>query len=298
MEAFLKTTKHIGKFKELFIIIIFAVSIFSSTNLAQASSIYMSSKQDTKIGDILEVSVYANTDEEVINSIDFIIDFPEDLMEFSGYRESDTSIGLWVSPPSSKDGQVYLSGVIPGGMQGIYDEGTKSYEDILLTKILFNVKKEGLAKFSFIKTDVLKHDGRGTSLDIPTKDLELSIKDQSQDSLFYERDVANPMPFDITFIKKTDDTPALIYFKSEDIGSGIYKYEIKIGSGPWTEGSSPIEVKRSIFSKKVLIKAYDFSGNYVLGEGKVPGIIPGYLFIVLVLLILGFLTFRVIKYKL
>ncbi|MBP7006508.1 MAG: hypothetical protein KBB16_00380 [Candidatus Pacebacteria bacterium] len=298
MEISLKTNKYINKLKELFIIIIFIISIFSSTNIAQASNIYMSSEQDTRVGDILEVSVYANTDEEIINSIDFVIDFPEDLVEFSGYRESDTSIGLWVSPPSSKDGKVYLSGVIPGGIQGIYDEDIKSYKDILLTKILFNVKKDGLAKFSFIKADVLKHDGQGTTLNIPTSVLELNIQNQSKDSLFYERDVANPMPFDITFIKKTDDTPALLYFKSEDIGSGIYKYEIKIGNNPWIEGHSPVEVKRSILSKKVLIKAYDFSGNYVLGEGKIPGIIPTYVFIVLALLILGFLTFRVIKYKL
>jgi len=59
-----------------------------------------------------------------------------------------------------------------------------------------------------------------------------------------------------------------------------------------------VSVKRGIFSKKVVVKAYDFNGNYVLGEGKVPGIIPGYAFVVFILLILGFFTFRVIKYKL
>ena len=284
--------------KKIFKIIILITIFFISGGAIQASSVYLSSYKETKVGDILEVSVYADTDEEVINSIDFVIDFPEDLLEFSGYRENDTSIKLWVNSPNSKDGQVYLSGVIPGGIQGIYDENSKSYKDILLTKILFAVRKEGLAKFSFTKADVLKHDGRGTPLDIPSNGIEINIKNQSEDSLFYERDASNPMPFDITFIKKTDDTPALIYFKSEDIGSGIYKYEIKIGNREWAEGSSPVSVKRGIFSKKVVVKAYDFNGNYVLGEGKVPGIIPGYAFVVFILLILGFFTFRVIKYKL
>lgn len=282
--------------KKIFIasIIIFS-SVFFGQN-AYAKSVYFSLPSQVEVGEVFELGLMIDTDEEVINSVDFVIDFPENLVEFSGYRENDTNIKLWVESPNERDGKIYLSGIIPGGIDGVYEESSKSLENIKITKLLFKAKKNGTGDFSWEKVLVLKHDGKGTKFEIPKISSKITISGVGDDENL-NQDIIPPKTFEVVFIKETEDSPNLIYFKADDIGSGIQKYEVRIGKNDWQETKSPKEVERGIFDKKVLVRAYDFSGNVIEGEGRIPGVIPNFLVVILVLLLFGFLGIRMIKYK-
>lgn len=282
--------------KKIFIasIIIFS-SVFFGQN-AYAKSVYFSLPSQVEVGEVFELGLMIDTDEEVINSVDFVIDFPENLVEFSGYRENDTNIKLWVESPNERDGKIYLSGIIPGGIGGVYEESSESLGNIKITKLLFKAKKNGTGDFSWEKVLVLKHDGKGTKFEIPKISSKITISGVGDDENL-NQDIIPPKTFEVVFIKETEDSPNLIYFKADDIGSGIQKYEVKIGKNDWQETKSPKEVERGIFDKKVLVRAYDFSGNVIEGEGRIPGVIPNFLVVILVLLLFGFLGIRMIKYK-
>lgn len=282
--------------KKIFLtaIIIFSFIFFGQN--AFAKSAYFSLPSQVETGEVFEVELMIDTDEEVINSIDFVIDFPENLVEFSGYRESDTNIKLWIESPNERDGKVYLSGVVPGGIDGVYNENSESLENIKLTKLLFKAKKNGIGEFLWEKVLVLKHDGKGTKFDVPQISSKITVS-KGGDIESLNQDIIPPKTFEVVFIKKTEDSPSLIYFKADDIGSGIQKYEVKIGKNDWQESKSPKEVERGIFDKKVKVRAYDFSGNVIEGEGRIPGVIPNFFIVIFSLLLFGFLGIRMIKYK-
>jgi hypothetical protein len=284
--------------KKLHLILIPIFIIFFQAQSAFAQSLYFSVPKETRIGETFEISVNLDS-EEPVNSIDLVINFPENLLQFSGYRENDTSIRLWINTPREQEGKVHLSGIIPGGVFGLYDESSKSYKDIPLTKLIFTPVKAGLAEFSLEKGEILKNDGKGTKLDFSSLSsrVEIGVGDGQRQG---ELDLVPPLPFEVVFINtdKIEETPSVVLFQATDIGSGISRYEIKVGSRDWEEGISPKEVKRGMFGKKVYVRAYDFSGNFTEAEGKIPGKASEIVFVLLGLLVLGFLRFRVVKYKL
>lgn len=162
-------------------ILLLSIIIFPSISLA--AELFFSSPRETKAGENLELVITLDTGGEFINSIELVINYDNDLLSFDGYSDENSIIKLYIDPPHSeqkergvKTEKIYLSGIIPGGVQGLYDPNRESKTSELsplpLVHLFFRTKKDGNAKFSFENSKILKNDGLGTSLtheQIPTE---------------------------------------------------------------------------------------------------------------------------------
>ncbi len=73
-------------------------------------------------------------------------------------------MGLWVVPPHEEGGKILMSGIIPGGVSGLYDAKKPGLGAVPLARLSFTATSAGIATFSLGDTSLLRHDGRGTAL--------------------------------------------------------------------------------------------------------------------------------------
>lgn len=166
--------------KLLFLFTILCASLILFSQDASAADIYFSSPDETKVGENIELVVNLNTGGVFINSIELVINYDDDLLTFNGYSEDNAIVKLWIYPPRVKPslsassidaeqaGKIYLSGIVPGGIAGLYDAKKEGNLDELkaipLVRLFFTAKKAGSAHFSFGDSKILQHDGVGTPL--------------------------------------------------------------------------------------------------------------------------------------
>ncbi len=285
--------------KTLFIFIIFI--LFTLASRALAASVFTSLPSNVGVGDTFEILVNADTGGELINSISLTLDYDESLMSFSGYKDENAVVKLWLIFPREREGAVYMTGIIPGGVSGVHDPNRKGLSPIPLARLLFTAKAEGEAEFSFTKTEILKNDGKGTALVFEEKGGSLVIKNTNLNTNLNNDDKIPPEPFTITFLESSlfSRTPRMLIFEARDAGSGIREYKIKIGSGEWREAQSPQPISKNIFPRNVTIRALDFYGNFQDAGIYVPGFVPTKFLIIIgiVLLLSGILAFKLLKYK-
>lgn len=171
----------------IFIIFIGLFTVFHPS--AFAAEIYFSSPSETKLGEKLELVVNLNTDDVAINAVELVIQYDQNMLTFDGYSDDDTMIKLWIDPPHVREalsivrareeqvGKVYLSGIIPGGITGLYDpKKDDKLEAIPLVRLFFTPIKKGDVSFSFENSKVLKHDGLGTALPVTEISRNVYIK--------------------------------------------------------------------------------------------------------------------------
>lgn len=294
-------------FKKIKIFILFGLLFFPAISFSADLSISLPA--EVKLGNNFEALVNINSDGILINSAELTIDFDENLVSFSGYKTDGAVIDIWLEAPSEKKGKVYLSGIIPGGVAGLYDLDSNNRQVLgptPLVRLLFTARREGNAEFSFNETKILKHDGSGTELSHIKNSNMVSIKseikeDEKEAGGSVQNDLEKPEPFEITYINASafSRTPSLIMFSANDTGSGIKEYKMNIGGSLWVNVQSPREISKGIFSKTITIRAYDFAGNFQDSKIQIDGIVsPAVLIIVLILLtILCFMGYKMIKYK-
>jgi hypothetical protein len=290
-------------------LITFALFFTLFTTRAFAADISISKPSAVNVGENFEVLININSDGKLINSADIILDYDQELVSFSGYKSEDTVINFWVDSPHEKNGSVYMSGIIPGGVLGLYDPKKppqKGLGPIPIVRLLFTAKKEGKATFSFIKTQILEHDGAGTELAHYQVGGEVLIKNKTTESDLNEEgnvaDKEKPDLFDITFLEASvfSRTPSMIIFNALDTGSGIKEYKMNMGGPRWTDAKSPQPVSKGIFSTNITIRAYDFAGNYQESSIRIPGILPPMTLLVIILALLTaacIAGYKMIKYK-
>jgi hypothetical protein len=148
----------------LLIIIIFIASLGSFAQNAFAANISFSLPTEMKVGENLDVIINADTGGILVNSIELVINYDESSLSFSGYSDDNAVIKLWIEPPHAEAGKIYLSGIVPGGVLGLYDPNKKGLSPVPLVNLFFVGKKTGDAKFSFDASKILKNDGEGTAL--------------------------------------------------------------------------------------------------------------------------------------
>ncbi|MBY0376777.1 hypothetical protein K2P96_02280, partial [Patescibacteria group bacterium] len=155
---------------------------------------------------------------------------------------------------------------------------------------------------TFTKSQILKHDGMGTELVHDEKSGSVSIiGSYKTDSTNTSLDKNPPSVFSVTLLDSSifSKTPLMIIFNTSDAESGIKEYKMQIGDGIWKDTKSPQPIMKSIFSRNITIRAFDYSGNFRDASLHIPGILPlKNLLIVLVLLtISGIWGFKLLKYK-
>jgi hypothetical protein len=161
-KPYIKTFWTSNGMKKIFFFFIFLLLLPLAK--IHAESISLGLPKTVQVGEIFEVLVQADSGGNLVNSVSIMLDYDENLLSFSGFKESETVINLWVDSPREERGRVYFSGIVPGGVLGLYDPRKTELEDIPLTRLLFTARGAGRAEFSFANSEILKHDGRGSAL--------------------------------------------------------------------------------------------------------------------------------------
>ncbi len=262
--------------KKTIILITLLIGTFIFVPLAHGASFFVSSMPAVKVGDDLEIVVNLDTEGESVNSILATVDYNENLLEFRGYKDVDSLIKLWIETPHEKNGTVTFSGIIPGGVDGVYDAQNKNkLAPIPIVKLLFEAKEAGTVEFTFGEYKVLKNDGLGSVLRTTSETNTLQILENSTFSLSNNKssDKNPPLSFSISFVQASlfSKTPSMIIFSTNDLESGVKEYQVKDGWGAWKVVESPLPVKLGIWSRTVRIRAYDFEGNLAESSIEIPG---------------------------
>lgn len=279
------------------ILFIIFLSFFASRALAASVSVEVPRSVDVK--ETFSVLIKADTDEVSINSIRVVLSYDKDLLVFSGYKE-DGLVKLWVDPPREESGKIYLGGIIPGGVAGVYDPKKEDLGDIPIVRLLFIGKVTGRADLSISESLLLKNDGLGSELAHTQKGATLTIRENPSPEEEKIADQNPPLPFTVEVVESSlfSRTPTLLVFQASDVDSGIKSYEIKVGASNWQKAESPAPVSRGIFSREVTVRAYDFYGNFQEAGIIVPGIFSTKLLLTILFLILsGILGYKVLKSK-
>lgn len=148
-----------------FIFIIFISFFIFNIHHASAANVSFNVPSSTEVGQNLDMVVNADTGGILINSVELNISYDANLLSFTGYSDDNAIVKIWIDPPhTTTDGEISLSGIIPGGVSGLYEVNKIGLSPIPLVHLLFDVKKEGTANFSFSDSKILQDDGVGTPL--------------------------------------------------------------------------------------------------------------------------------------
>lgn len=111
------------------------------------------------VGETFQASVYLDTNDHTINTIDVKIKFPADRLQVVSPSVGRSIIGIWTAPPSFNNttGELHFQGGIPS--PGI------NISKGLISTITFRVRSVGTANLSFLgDSKVLLNDGLGTDI--------------------------------------------------------------------------------------------------------------------------------------
>lgn len=291
-----------------FLFTIFLTGFFLvSINTVFGAELYFSAPDSVRLGGTFEVSVLFNTEGESINAADIEINFDQKLLSFAGYKETEGVLGFWIERPRLENGRIHLAGVIPGGVTGSYNPNKKGQQPVSLAKITFIAKSLGTANLSFFKSQVLKNDGLGTELshtkmkdfvvvysktEEPLEKPTVEPTNLPTDAPKVSKDTENPTTLTLDYFESNLflRIPSIISFYAYDADSGIERYEIKIENKDWQRAESPYSIGESLFKRQIVLRAYDYAGNYKDASIIVPGSITLWILIVFVLLVLFLLA--------
>ena len=277
----------------------FIIAILFFALRAQAAEVYVSAPKSAETGAEFSATIYADPDGISINSVSVAVSYPEDLVSFSGYDESGGLLSVWIESPKEESGKISFSGIIPGGVSGVYDPEVSGLAPLPLIELKFTAARPGEAYFGVSESTLLKNDGKGTPLPHTRGEAEVLIGGSGAGGGGVHSDKIPPEGVEIAFIPSSifSRTPSLIVFHAEDVDSGIKSYEMKVGASGFREAYSPEPLSPGFFPRKVTVRAYDFAGNFQEANILVPGILPLKWLALILLALSGIILWKVLKSK-
>jgi hypothetical protein len=161
--------KYIKYFSCLLVSVVCLLSTAQSHHAhAVFSSLYFSpSTGGASIGDTLSVTVFVNSSDEAMNTVDGQISFSTDLLEYSSITTKGGIIKVWTTRPEINDSVIDFGGGMPS-------PGYKGPAGRLFT-INFIAKARGTARISFNKGRVFANDGKATNMNPSLNSAEFII---------------------------------------------------------------------------------------------------------------------------
>jgi hypothetical protein len=259
------------------IIFFIFISLILKTNLVLASSLSVVVPKTIETQKQFEVKVNLDTGGVSINSFDISISYPKEILKFEGYKEEGSINKSWYIAPTEKEGSINFIGIIPGGVDGVYDPDKNGLQAIPITKLLFSPISSGLGEFKIINSSILENNGLGTPLVYDAVNSSISVSINDFKNIEEKEDIEPPLPFEITFIESGffSKTPSMIIFSTTDKESGIKSYQVKKTSEIWKDVVSPLAVSKSLLKKDIIVRAVDFNGNIRVASIQIPGLMSG-----------------------
>lgn len=296
--------QKINRIKFLIIVFLF----FSFSGISFAGEVFFDGKREVFLGEEFIVLIKVKTDKIPVNSAEMVVSFDNQKLEFVGYEENNSIIKFWLDSPKAEGDKIKFTGIVFGGVSETFEAGKNSFDEISLVSLKFKTKKEGNAIFSFGSSVVLQNDGLGSPFVHTNKDFYLNINkknislDEEKINISIDaetpKDTTPPENFEVIFVKNSllGKTPDMLVFNANDKDSGIKEYKIKKSFAGWVNIQNPHPVAKNIFSKKVLVRAYDFSGNYQEANVLIPGFVPfQYILILFAVLVALFCGYKLLK---
>jgi hypothetical protein len=283
--------------KFLFILSIF----FLHTTAAQAALVSVVAPQAVSGTKQFSVLVYLDTNGTSVNSFDISLSYPKELVTFQGYKEDGSIKKSWFLSPTDESGAIHFVGIIPGGVDGVYDPDKSGLEPIPIASLLFSPKSSGSGKFILTHSDIRQNDGAGTSLAHKDKNASIIISLNPNEAEENEKDsfdLKPPEPFTIEYIPASflSKTPSMIVFFTTDSESGVKKYQMQNLNNSWKDVISPWPVRKGILKRDVTIRAIDFNGNVREARAELPGLLSGLQLLALFIFgVLCYFIFFVVK---
>ncbi|MEK7113608.1 MAG: cohesin domain-containing protein [Patescibacteria group bacterium] len=215
-----------------------------------------SNKSETSLNEEFLVDIVVDSDTS-INAIEGRLVFDEKKIFLKEIRDGASVINLWVEKPHiDQSGDVFFSGITPGGLTGIEN---------LLFSVVFQAKDTGITAIEMADMRILANDGQATEISASIKNTKIIIKygdnDTSKEVL---EDKELPENFNPT-IEKNElifDGKYFLVFATEDKISGIDHYEIREGEwGIFHRAESPYALRSQSLTKDIHIKAIDKAKN-------------------------------------
>lgn len=276
---------------------------FTFTQIANAADVSVIAPPLVSNGDQFAVNVDLNTDGASINSVDVSLSYPKEILNFKGYKEDGSIKKLWLVPPKDDGGVIHFSGIIPGGVDGVYNPDKSGLQPIPLAQLLFSPKVSGDGSFTITRSEILQNDGVGMPLAHENRNASIRVSlDRTQilDNDESNLDAEPPEPFTIQYIPSGffSETPSMISFFTTDTLSGVEKYQIKKMGNSWKDAISPLPTPRGVLKRDVVVRAIDFNGNIRESKVEIPGVVsPMQLFGIFIVFITCYFLFFVVKRK-
>lgn len=238
-----------------------AVSFLVVAPAFAAETFFGTKTQEIKTGQLFEVGVFINTDNEEINAVEGKIIFPQDLLEIKKINDGNSIINFWIEKPkSASDGQIAFSGIVPGG----YNDSQG-----LIFSITFLAKKEGNGAIEFSGVRALRNDGKGTEATLTISNFQFLISNppvgepapQITAPKTEDRDPPEEFTPQIAADPAIFDGKRFLVFATQDKGSGIDHYEVREGEGPFIIAESPYLLQNQDLDEEIVVKVVDKSGN-------------------------------------
>ncbi len=226
-----------------------------------AETFFGTKTQEIKAGQLFEVGVFINTDNEEINAVEGKIIFPQDLLEIKKINDGNSIINFWIEKPkSTSDGHVAFSGIIPGG----YNDSQG-----LIFSVTFLAKKEGSGAIEFSGVKALRNDGKGTEATLTISNFQFLISNPPTGGSVPQ--ITAPKTEDLNppeaFTPQIAADPTLfkgkwfLVFATQDKGSGIDHYEVCEGTRKCVTAESPYLLQNQDLDEAIVVKVVDKNGN-------------------------------------
>ncbi|MDD5251425.1 MAG: cohesin domain-containing protein [Patescibacteria group bacterium] len=231
--------------------------LFSVSSVFAAEALLEVKAPAIRVGDEFEVGLFLNTENEDVNAVEGKVVFPEHLLELKGIYDGNSIINLWIERPNAKNGEILFSGIVPGGYLG--KKGP-------IFSVVFQSKQEGSGSIEIQDMRALLNDGNGTGAHTTVSDVQFSVSKQTSASppaVVEKKDTDRPEIFKpiVTINPTVFDGKYFLVFATQDKGSGIDRYEIREGDGPFILARSPYLLQNQNLDKEITVKAVDRSGN-------------------------------------
>lgn len=257
--------------KILFFIFVFFVV---KAGFVSASSLSVIAPKEIDNQKQFEAKVNLDTGGTSVNSFDITVSYPKEILKFEGYKEEGSINKSWYVAPTDKGGLINFIGIIPGGVDGVYDPDKNGLQAIPITRLLFSPISNGVGEFKIINSSVLENNGLGTPLVYDVNNSQISVSINNIENVEDKKDNESPLAFQIEFIESGffSKTPSMIIFSTIDKESGIKAYQIRKSNNTWKDVTSPLAVSKSLLKKDIMVRAVDFNGNFRESKISIPGL--------------------------
>lgn len=224
-------------------------------------------------GDTFLADVVLDAEGREVNAVQGTLSFSSSRLSVKAIYERDTIIGVWVERPTlSRDGEIFWSGIMPGGFVGVLGPAHIGAAPGRLFTVQFEARERGTATFNFENTEVLLNDGEGTADVVTAADASVEVRaDAPARAEPYLTDRNPPETFTPVLAQneEVEDGKWFVAFVTHDKGTGVSHYTVyesrsartAIGEDEWKDAVSPYVLRDQSRRSYVYVRAVDSAGN-------------------------------------